>query len=563
MPWKIEMDNPECSGHAVVKQGSNKVVGCHKTHKEAEAQLAALYAAEPGAAVKSLSDQQLIKAHGNLHLVEGELEGSDIAAHHYLAQELRERGLEHPVSDSEVHKAVVEMSTVRVSVANLSKRLSAKEIETVVDMAVRNGTTYANVHEMLTADGWVLSASPAQSMEEESETEEYGWDLTSRQSEMMEYNEEIVERFGMFDHSDGPEGAHYMPGAQNPFRAKGVKCVNCVAFKGGGRCCWVEGEIDPEGVCKLWIIPAEYVTVQSPKKMASSSPSSNKDTLSETQVDVEKGDPTSSSVHVDGTDLYGGGKKKRQMTTKEDSLIPPQNVRDTAQRAVEWIKEGKNGDGFTSVGRVRASQLAGGNPVSMETLQRMQNYFTRHEKDKQADGFNSDSDKYPSPGRVAWDAWGGDAGKSWANRSIGSNVAEKSLVYKSVDEMRFTLGPWYVPNTADAHNEWTDQLELQKSLWEYVRKGNRAIRLQHAPETKAGEWVEAMTMPFDMEVPMLEPDTGVVTKKVFPEGTVFLGVIWEPWAWEMVKKGEIRGYSIGGSAERHEIDVPSIIVDVG
>ena len=33
-------------------------------------------------------------------------------------------------------------------------------------------------------------------------------------------------------------------------------------------------------------------------------------------------------------------------------------------------------------------------------------------------------------------------------------------------------------------------------------------------------------------------------------GTVFMGVQWEPWAWELVKKGKLTGYSIGGKAER-------------
>jgi hypothetical protein len=36
---------------------------------------------------------------------------------------------------------------------------------------------------------------------------------------------------------------------------------------------------------------------------------------------------------------------------------------------------------------------------------------------------------------------------------------------------------------------------------------------------------------------------------------VFLGVKWKPWAWELVKGGKIRGYSIGGRAERLFVDL--------
>lgn len=98
----------------------------------------------------------------------------------------------------------------------------------------------------------------------------------------------------------------------------------------------------------------------------------------------------------------------------EDSFKPPKGVQAAAARALVWIKEGHAGGGFTDVGRKRASDLARGANVSRETIGRMANYFGRHEKDRNATGFNSGEEGFPSPGRVAWDAWGGDAGKSWA-----------------------------------------------------------------------------------------------------------------------------------------------------
>ena len=35
-----------------------------------------------------------------------------------------------------------------------------------------------------------------------------------------------------------------------------------------------------------------------------------------------------------------------------------------------------------------------------------------------------------------------------------------------------------------------------------------------------------------------------------------LGVVWEEWACDLVKAGELRGYSIGGRAKRIEADLP-------
>jgi len=97
---------------------------------------------------------------------------------------------------------------------------------------------------------------------------------------------------------------------------------------------------------------------------------------------------------------------------------PPKAVRSAARRALDWIGEGKAGGGFTSVGRARASQLASGESVSLETLKRMKSFFSRHEVDKNALGFSQGEKGYPSPGRVSWDAWGGDAGFAWAESMV-------------------------------------------------------------------------------------------------------------------------------------------------
>lgn len=125
-----------------------------------------------------------------------------------------------------------------------------------------------------------------------------------------------------------------------------------------------------------------------------------------------------------------------------------------------------------------------------------------------------------------------------------------------VEEDRYTLGPWYVPDQVDAHGEWTDADSLQKALWGYVESGDRDIRLQHDRSIVAGKWVEAMSWPFPVEVPLTKAD-GTVTKYKYPAGTPFLGVQWEPWAWELVCKGLLRGYSIGGKSDRVLVDLPA------
>ena len=44
----------------------------------------------------------------------------------------------------------------------------------------------------------------------------------------------------------------------------------------------------------------------------------------------------------------------------------------------------------------------------------MYSFFSRHEVDKQGEGFSPGEDGYPSNGRIAWALWGGDAGFTWS-----------------------------------------------------------------------------------------------------------------------------------------------------
>lgn len=129
------------------------------------------------------------------------------------------------------------------------------------------------------------------------------------------------------------------------------------------------------------------------------------------QVRKELGNPW--QVVVTTLLTVDGYTAKIDEVQKAEGFTPPESVRNAAARALKWIEEGYAGDGFTAVGRTRARQLAAGSELTAQTIKRMASYFARHEVDKQADGFYDSAE--PSPGRVAWDAWGGDAGQKWVN----------------------------------------------------------------------------------------------------------------------------------------------------
>ena len=96
----------------------------------------------------------------------------------------------------------------------------------------------------------------------------------------------------------------------------------------------------------------------------------------------------------------------------EIDLMPTDGMRTEAERYRGWKSDGEPGG--TEVAATRASQILSGDELSRDTVITMAAWFARHEVDKQGEGFSPDEDGYPSPGRVAWAAWGGDAGQVWS-----------------------------------------------------------------------------------------------------------------------------------------------------
>lgn len=95
---------------------------------------------------------------------------------------------------------------------------------------------------------------------------------------------------------------------------------------------------------------------------------------------------------------------------------PTDGMKTEAQRGLDWRNE--FGRGGTEVGIARARDIVNGSNLSDDTVKRMYSFFSRHEVDKQAEGFRPGEDGYPSNGRIAWALWGGDAGYSWARDKV-------------------------------------------------------------------------------------------------------------------------------------------------
>lgn len=101
---------------------------------------------------------------------------------------------------------------------------------------------------------------------------------------------------------------------------------------------------------------------------------------------------------------------------QDKSFIPPKSVSRAAERGLDWRAE--YGRGGTAVGVARARDLSNSRAVSIKTLKRMKAYFIRHAIDSQATGWFKGERGFPSAGRIAWELWGGDAGRKWAETKL-------------------------------------------------------------------------------------------------------------------------------------------------
>lgn len=110
-------------------------------------------------------------------------------------------------------------------------------------------------------------------------------------------------------------------------------------------------------------------------------------------------------------------------TVKNIKSMPNVEMKKEAKRALAWRDEFKRGG--TSVGINRAKQILSGELSDKDILQ-MYAFFSRHEVDKKAEGFNPGEKGYPSNGRIAWSLWGGDAGFEWSKK-------EREKIMKDID----------------------------------------------------------------------------------------------------------------------------------
>ena len=109
---------------------------------------------------------------------------------------------------------------------------------------------------------------------------------------------------------------------------------------------------------------------------------------------------------------------------KAEGYKPTDEMAKVAARALEWRKE--YGRGGTEVGVARARDIANRANLSDETVARMRSFFARHGTNRSDHYDDKEPDGGPTAWRIAWDLWGGDPGRTWAER-IGRQEDAKHM----------------------------------------------------------------------------------------------------------------------------------------
>ena len=112
----------------------------------------------------------------------------------------------------------------------------------------------------------------------------------------------------------------------------------------------------------------------------------------------------------------------------------------------------------------------------------------------------------------------------------------------------YVSGPVLIPETVDAQGDIVSEEEIKKTAWDFMmdlQTGNAEAGFMHkqALDDDDAMFVESYLLPAKR----------TISKIAYPKGTWFLGaVVWNEDLRKRIKKGEVRGFSIGGRGKSVE-----------
>jgi hypothetical protein len=244
----------------------------------------------------------------------------------------------------------------------------------------------------------------------------------------------------------------------------------------------------------------------------------------------------------------------------------PDSVKNNAKAVLKYVEENGWGSCGTEVGKIRANQLANGEAISLDTVKRMYSYLSRHAVDLESSTGYGDG-----CGKLMYDSWGGKSALSWAESKLndfGYDVStiggyadpnikkkKKQKKFAADEEKRTIVGPAMVPDLRiPRRTKDGDMYEVYFSADTIKMIAEKYMKNQYTRNNDLMHDGTAVKDVYVIESWIKEDDNDKSTKYGFGDlkiGTWFVAmkIAKTPEGdkvWEMVKSGELAGYSVSG-----------------
>jgi hypothetical protein len=226
----------------------------------------------------------------------------------------------------------------------------------------------------------------------------------------------------------------------------------------------------------------------------------------------------------------------------------PEGVKNAAKSAVAYAEKNGWGSCGTGVGKQRASQLAKGENISVDTLKRMYSYLSRHKTDL------TKSKSYDDGcGKLMYDAWGGEAGLKWAERKLAQLEKERMTFAVADEDKQILVGAAMVPNKMiHRYDDLGNMYYVYFSKASIRKMADKFLKQKRTDETsiehngiKLGSDKVYITESWVSEDPI--KDKSNMYGFELPSGTWFVQMrVEDKKIWKLVKDNMLTGFSVEG-----------------
>lgn len=220
----------------------------------------------------------------------------------------------------------------------------------------------------------------------------------------------------------------------------------------------------------------------------------------------------------------------------------PEAAKANAERGIRLNEEGGN-KCATQVGKVRAQQIAGGEPLSEETIKRTYSFLSRAKE-----YYNPDDDA--ACGTISYLLWGGEEMLRWAEAKLNTIERERMSFAIESEERRIITGPAMIAEKPILRRAEDGTTYYVKFSAETIRKAVKLWALQNKYNAVNAEHANPVGGMHLLESFIVDKERGINAPQAWsdaPEGSWFLSYYVEDDAvWADIKAGKFRGFSIEG-----------------